>query len=223
MTIRAVFFDLFETLISEFEGGRRRSNRKYDYDQLLGLSNEVFKTEWGKRQAQRMNGYFATYHDVIRDIAASRDLQTNEESLQHLYMSRIEEKRLPFLHIEPEIIAMLEKLRGEGFKLGLISNCTHEEVTAWGESVLAPYFDACLFSYEAKCSKPDAAIYALACDRLDVRPEECAFVGDGGSTELEGADRAGMRPYHAVWFNTYIQSAFPKLSAPGDLLSELGL
>jgi len=43
--------------------------------------------------------------------------------------------------------------------------------------------------------KPDARIYRLACEQLEVKPQECLYVGDGSSHELTGASRVGM---HAV-------------------------
>ena len=42
--------------------------------------------------------------------------------------------------------------------------------------------------------KPDPRIYQLTAERLEVRPEECLFVGDGGSQELSGALSVGMHP-----------------------------
>ncbi|MBM7563139.1 HAD family hydrolase [Paenibacillus sacheonensis] len=218
MTVRAVFFDLFETLVTEFEEGRRRSGRAYDYSQLLGLSNEDFKQEWAKRQAQRMNGTFGDYPEVIRDIVSGRGLTIDEEAIRSLHESRMEEKRLPFHPIRPAIIKLLKELRSKQLKIGLISNCTREEVAEWARSDLSSYFDDALFSYEVKCAKPDEAIYRLACSRLNVRPDQCLFVGDGGSHELEGARAAGLAVYHAVWFNSHIESEFPKLRQPGDLL-----
>ena len=220
MIIEAVFFDLFETLVTEFADGRRRSNRNYDYAKLLGLPNGAFKAEWGIRQARRMNGEFAAFEDVIRDIVMCRGLPVDEAAIRELKHARLEEKRLPFRDIRPEIVELLAFLRERRIKLGLISNCTEEEVAGWRESELSAYYDDCLFSYEAKCSKPDAAIYALACGRLGARPEACAFVGDGGSGELEGAFRFGMRPYHAYWFNAYIESEFAKWNSPRVLMRE---
>ena len=40
--------------------------------------------------------------------------------------------------------------------------------------------------------KPDRQIYNLAMQRLDVSPDQCLYVGDGGSNELYGAKSAGM-------------------------------
>ncbi|WP_308639373.1 HAD family hydrolase [Paenibacillus silvisoli] len=221
MTIQAVFFDLFETLITEFENGRRVSRRSYDYRTLLGIANEDFKAEWALRSDKRMNGHFASFREVVSDILDAKGLPVDEEALESLYQSRIQEKVLPFQRIQPDIVAMLEQLRGRGIRIGLISNCTEEEVTAWRHSSLAGYFDDCVFSFEVKCSKPDAGIYRLACERLEVKPEDCAFVGDGGSNELDGADRAGMRVFHAFWYNTYIQSEYLKLGSPKELLLHL--
>jgi putative hydrolase of the HAD superfamily len=41
-------------------------------------------------------------------------------------------------------------------------------------------------------SKPDARIYEIACEELDVEASDCLFVGDGANDELPGAERVGM-------------------------------
>jgi putative hydrolase of the HAD superfamily len=55
-------------------------------------------------------------------------------------------------------------------------------------------FDTVLFSCEVKLKKPDRRIYELCAQRLGVEPDECLYVGNGGSDELAGARRAGMTP-----------------------------
>lgn len=40
-----------------------------------------------------------------------------------------------------DIIAMLESLKVSNIKLGLISNCTEEEVQGWSGSDLLPYWN----------------------------------------------------------------------------------
>jgi putative hydrolase of the HAD superfamily len=218
---RAIFFDLFETLVTEFADGKRISNRKYDYKALLGMDNTVFKREWGLRSDRRMRGHYPNFHAVINEILAANDLICPSATIEHLYDERRQEKLLPFRHIDPRIYAMLQDLKDRGLRLGLISNCTEEEVCGWQESELASYFDSAIFSYDVMMAKPDAAIYQLGCSQLGVKPEESIFVGDGGSNELEGASRAGMKPLHAFWYNTYVESSYPKLLQPKDLLREL--
>lgn len=95
---------------------------------------------------------------------------------------------------------MLERLRATGLRLGLISNCSIEEVAAWHDSPLAAFFDGVVFSYRTGAVKPDPATYLLACQRIEATAERTAFVGDGGSEELHGAARAGMTPFRARWF-----------------------
>jgi putative hydrolase of the HAD superfamily len=218
---KAIFFDLFETLITEFADGKRVSARSYDYMGLLGIGAQDFKHEWSSRQKKRMTGEFANYFEVVKDIMASRGLPYTAAAVENLYRERVKEKQGPFLQIRPDIIELLQWLRDRRIKIGLISNCTEEEVAYWRESSLAPYFDSVNFSYEVGVAKPDLRIYQLACERLAVAPEEAIFVGDGGSRELEGAYRAGMTPYHAVWFNTYIASAYKKIKLPADVIEEI--
>src|SRR5206468_8569944 len=58
---------------------------------------------------------------------------------------------------------------------------------------LAPHVDDVVLSCAVGMSKPDPRIYRLACEHLDVTPEQCLFVGDGANDELAGAERVGMR------------------------------
>ncbi|MGO4789594.1 HAD family hydrolase [Paenibacillus sp. 2KB_20] len=218
MGVRAVFFDLYETLITEFANGKRLSKRSYDYMYRLGLSEAEFKQEWRTRFERRMNGHFPDYHSVIHDILVSRSLPYPQEHVEFLYQSRVSEKKIPFNRISNEICRMLELLRKRGLKLGLISNCSEEEVISFGQSGLAPYFDDVIFSYQVGIAKPNEEIYQLACERLSVTPQDSLFIGDGGSDELRGARSAGLRPYHAYWYNTFIESEYEKIHQPLHVL-----
>ncbi|WP_422657613.1 HAD family hydrolase [Paenibacillus sp. EC2-1] len=221
MTIKAVFFDLFETLVTEFSENIRISKRNYDYMNILGLSNEDFKKEWRIRRERRMAGVFSDYPSVLRDILSSRGLKDDIEAIDFLHQERIKEKCIPFRNIHSEITDLLTYIKSKGIKIGLISNCTEEEVRYWNGSALTPYFDDAIFSFEVGLAKPDQRIYELACERLLVKPSESIFVGDGGSSELEGAARAGLIPYHATWFNTHIKSGFRKCSSPIEVMGNL--
>lgn len=218
MKPKAILFDLFETLITEFSDNKRISKRSYDYSALLGLSNEDFKQEWGSRQKKRMTGEYLNYHAVLEDILSNRNLPYKQAIIDMLYEERAGEKLLPLQVIRADILELLTALRARQIKIGLISNCTEEEVRYWGKSELSTYFDDVIFSYEVGLAKPDKQIYLLSCERLGVALEEAVFVGDGGSSELEGAAETDITPYQAFWFNTYIQTNFPKLYQPLDLL-----
>lgn len=95
---------------------------------------------------------------------------------------------------------MLEELKRKGVKIGLISNCFSEEAIVIRRSVLFPYFDGVCLSYEEGLQKPDKEIYKRCMDKLSVTAEECVYVGDGGSFELETAGELGMKAVQAVWY-----------------------
>ena len=48
--------------------------------------------------------------------------------------------------------------------------------------------------------KPDVCIYEETLKRLSLDANECLFVGDGGSNELEGAKNAGIKAIQAKWY-----------------------
>ena len=75
---------------------------------------------------------------------------------------------------------------------------------AWPECRIAPYFDAFLCSSAVGLMKPDLEIYREGCRRLGTDPDECLFIGDGGSDELRGAKQAGMTPLWASSLNSSI-------------------
>ncbi|MGN0477892.1 MAG: HAD family hydrolase [Hominenteromicrobium sp.] len=95
---------------------------------------------------------------------------------------------------------MLETLKHNGLSVGLISNCFSEEVDVIRNSVLYPYFDAALLSFEQGIQKPDAEIFHRCMAYLGVEAQACLYVGDGGSSELEAASALGMRTVQAVWY-----------------------
>ena len=74
--------------------------------------------------------------------------------------------------------------------------------------------------------KPDPVIYHACTDLLGIPAENCLYVGDGGSQELETARSLGMQAVQATWyrkpgFEKYqatIRSDFRQIYAPMDLL-----
>jgi hypothetical protein len=56
------------------------------------------------------------------------------------------QKARPFANMDKGILEMLTALCQRGFKLGLISNASSEEVTAWQHSALAPLYGKRFFA-----------------------------------------------------------------------------
>jgi len=107
----------------------------------------------------------------------------------------------------PEMVDVLRALQGK-VRLACFSN-THG--LHW-EHMLASYscmelFEVQLASHLLWVRKPAARAFELACERLEARPEECAFIDDS-LDNVEAARQAGMKGIH--------------FSGPAQLLQELG-
>ncbi len=83
----------------------------------------------------------------------------------------------------------------------MITNTFSDERDIIRESRLFPYFDIALISYEQGICKPDPALFRKMTEQLNVKAEECLYVGDGGSRALYAARDAGMYPMQCTWFH----------------------
>ncbi|WP_256762154.1 HAD family hydrolase [Cohnella sp. WQ 127256] len=57
-------------------------------------------------------------------------------------------------------------------------------------------FDLIIVSEEAGIKKPDPGIFELAFKQLELRPEECIYIGDHPINDIEGAAKSGME---TIW------------------------
>ena len=217
--IRAVIFDLFETLVTEW-GHEKLTKRKTAA--MLGVPYEPFAAEMELLHEAQYRGQI-TYAESLRLVCRKLNHAVSEDAVCAVLNARRQTKAACFVDPHPDICPMLGVLRERGYRTAILSNCSDEEVDALRESVLASLTDTVILSYETGICKPERAIYQLAAERLGVRCEECIFIGDGGSRELYGASDAGMSPYRALWYirampHPVKEQPFPCLDAPADVL-----
>ncbi|WP_165763734.1 HAD family hydrolase [Halalkalibacter urbisdiaboli] len=223
--MKAILFDLYETLITERENGVNIMDFGTPECQspasILGISEELFEDEWVKRRPGRMTGVFSDYFTVLKDICTISNLDADDNTLRELNEKRIAAKRLPYQNISIDIVNTLKELKRNGVKIGLVSNCSAEETESLFLSPLFKLIDEMILSYQEGVSKPSREIYMIACQRLDVKPSEAIFIGDGGANELVGAKNSGIEAFRAKWFyNRKINNdEFPSIEKPMDLLN----
>ncbi len=225
--VRAVVFDLYETLITEHETNK---SPKPDLARRLGVDISAVMHEWDKRRGPSLLGEIPDYRSLLREICIAVGRDIDEELLVHLESERIALKALPFQSIECEVLDVIQTLKNQNILIGLISNARREEVAAWPACRLAQHVDATVFSCDVGLLKPGVEIYHEGCQRLGVNPGECLFVGDGANDELSGAHGAGMKPYWASWYlerwpHWNLENAlkersggFPRLTTMSDLI-----
>lgn len=216
--VRAVIFDMFETLVTHtctprFFGQQIAAMAQVPADSFLPL--------WNATDEARTLGQ-ATLEDVLRDILPRLGRQ-DEALVQAIARKRRQVKQTVLAHPDPDVPRMLEALKARGVAVGLVSNCYFEEAAVIRESALFPFFNAVCLSCEEGVRKPDAAIFRLCLTRLGIPAESCLYVGDGGSEELEAASALGMRACQAAWYlpRTAWRAAFHPLARPMDVVNQL--
>jgi putative hydrolase of the HAD superfamily len=101
--------------------------------------------------------------------------------------------KLGYIKPNPDVIPTLIALRDEGCKLGIVSN--GRSVKQWEKLIrlgLHHFFDAVIISENVGSEKPQSKIFRIATEKLGVKPEEAAYVGDDLETDVFGANKAGL-------------------------------
>jgi putative hydrolase of the HAD superfamily len=215
MPIRAVAFDLWETLITDTPELSRRQERL-----RIDRMEEILRARgFGAAAEQIERAYRSMWHrcqelywssDV--DIPCRRqiehfleemglDAKTFDEEtlsrLEHVYANAA-------LEILPVAIAgasgTLRELKRRGFKIGLISNTGRTPGYVLREILdrlgLASSIDAMVFSNEHGECKPRTSIFDSLRRSLALAPDEIVFIGDNLYVDVFGAQRYGMRAIH---------------------------
>ncbi len=221
--IKAVVFDMFETLVTHYESPLYMGKQICED---IGISEGKFREIWDATEEEKTLGK-KSLEEVIDEILRVND-RYSTDLFEKIVNKRKNSKIEMFEHLHAEIIPLLTEIKRKNIKIGLITNCYFEERDAIVNSKLYNYFDAVCMSCELGLAKPDVKIFEKCADDLQVRFDECIYVGDGGSYELETARSLGMHPIQAAW---YIKEGVNHLSkrkldflqadSPMDVLAEI--
>lgn len=223
MTIRAVLFDLGDTLwhfpqmppfdVIRGETVRRISDllRSWGVNpegELFFLGRDIrFAVE--RAVGEAYNGDYVSPHcpTIAREVAAAKGLAISEEQAVELWhtwnLGGVFLGRTLF----PDVIPTLEWLRERGYRIGSVTNRSQgdepfrQELRHYG---LLDYFEVLSISCEVGYMKPHAAIFRHAIEALGVTPEETALVGDSLRADVAGSQALGMT---AVWKRNHASPA----------------
>jgi putative hydrolase of the HAD superfamily len=189
MKYKAVIFDLFGTLVDNYDVVGYSSALR-ETSSILKLHHEDFMRLWKETDIKRATGGFKTLEENLEYVC--RELNTPVKKFD-INLARMVRLDFVALALAPSKYAIetLSQLKEDGYKIGLISNCSMEPPMLWPNTPFAPFFDALLFSSTTGFFKPDPRIFQMAVDKLGVKPEECLFVDDN-SVNLITAAALGM-------------------------------
>ena len=209
MPIRAVVFDLFDTLVDlhmsrlppiEIDGRR--------FPSTAGVLHEHVKARAPVSWEEFGKALIAVEREVRAPRAeAGRELPTLERMQETLRRLGIEDAGLAELltdeHMRllreqvthhPHHVEVLDRLRGR-VKLGVCSNFSHSQTALriLEEGGLRWHFDAVLVSDATGYRKPRREIFDATCAVLGVTPGEVLHVGDHLKLDVAGGAAAGLR------------------------------
>ena len=191
MSYKAVIFDLYGTLVGNF------SRRAYDkvqeeMAQILGVSYPKFWQTMGETIKDRSLGNLSAEENIV-GVCRRLGVKADRTQIEQTVFLKDEFTRKSIIP-DPEVLEALDLLKRNGLHIGLITNCNSAVPRFFPESPLAQYIDAPVFSCEEQIKKPSRRIYEIACERLNIQPQECLYVGDGSDKELTTAAALGMLP-----------------------------
>jgi putative hydrolase of the HAD superfamily len=193
VTFRAVVFDLFGTLVPEFDRDAFHGAVREMAD-IVGADRERFLEAWNATAVDRQTGMFRTVEANVRSICAELAVSPPDEAIERALDARLALYRTMF-HPRVGAMEMLRAVKERSYDTALVSMCAPDAPAMWRASEMAPYIDVEVFSSEVGLRKPDPMIYQVATDGLGVEPEACLYVGDGAYGELRGATEVGMAAY----------------------------
>ena len=187
---RAVLFDFFGTLVDSLSASAHNAAVRA-MGRTVGAPEENFLQQWLSDYDARGSGRWETVEQCV--LHTCEVIGVMPEKARVPEAARI---RTAFIReglvLRSDARTTLQEIKARGLKTGVITDCPPELPALWSELGLADLIDTPVFSSVVKVRKPDPRIYMLACERLAVAPEDCLFVGDGGSRELSGAEAVGM-------------------------------
>lgn len=199
--IEAVLFDFGQTLADSADGFRvaeKEAEQKIFHD--LGLSSWddfLDKYRQVRRAHHRRSDFsrFSTWQEIYL-VHGRRPPVGLLQEWERQYWSRVEEHTRLF----PEAVTVLERLARD-YALGLVSN-TQGEIGADRHRIhrfprLASLFQCIVIAGEDGVPpKPDPAPFLICLEKMGLKPQAAAYLGDDWRIDIQGARQVGLWP---VW------------------------
>ncbi|MBW4078139.1 MAG: HAD-IA family hydrolase [Acidobacteria bacterium] len=216
---RTILFDLYGTLVP---GGSRlqRDTLAFQMADVLEVDRTKFVDIVRDTFDARVRGTMGGLSETISELARLVGGTPNSRQI-----ALAAEQRLSFsrgLLSDTYSVSHLSQLKSRGYHFGIVTDCSAETPLSWTSSWLSDVIDVVAFSCELGVRKPDPEIYLTATRCLNVQPEECVFIGDGGSNELFGAHELGMATTMLVDPNLLNTDRFDEVGAwDGAIITSL--
>jgi len=200
-----IFFDLDDTLLdhkaSEYESVKAFYK---EYKDDIRIKEESFYKLWCQTSNKFFNKYLKgeiTFEQQrikrIKEVFEFSNIikiSDEEASLRfNFYLHKYEENWKLF----DDVISCLQKLTE--YKLGIISNGDFDQqylkLVKLGINDL---FTCIITAGEHGIAKPNIKLFEVACNKVNLLPENCYYIGDNLETDVLPSNKIGM---NGIWLN----------------------
>jgi FMN phosphatase YigB (HAD superfamily) len=208
-TIKAVFFDLGETIINYGNFDKTKAIKeaaklshnylmsigqpagsfwRYFLRHLIEIRLRYIWSEWTGREFNSL--------DIMKNRGARKGYHLTEEQWSQfhwLWYKPLTQR----CTVEPDIQNTFEKLTNMGFELGIISNtfingCSLDRhLKSFG---ILKFFPIRVYSCSLGIRKPNPDIFEYAARQAGLETHQIAYVGDRIDFDVIGSSKAGMKP-----------------------------
>jgi len=205
MPIKAVLFDMFDTLVMirknhDFYSPSLMRMYKYLNQNGIDVSFDIFQKAYVKTRDElyaKAEGKLEEPHFNVRVAETLKSLGYYHDASSPLVVAASTEfcsEFTKFVYPDKDAQEVLKALYGK-YRLGIVSNfaipeCVHELIKIHG---LDKYIDVVVVSGAINKRKPSPEIFKRALKALGVSASETIFVGDTIDADIEGAKAVGMK------------------------------
>ncbi len=199
--IKAVIFDMYQTLVQDPSGQWRTSFKSICEEQSLGISAQQLWEGWHESEEQfrlrrtdpslPFQSYFDAWSGGFREAFDRMAVSGNAEAATHRFFADLS-RREPF----PETPAALKEIQ-QRYRTAVLSNADDGFLLP-NLQLLNIEFETVLSSEMARSYKPQPELFEEMLNRLSLSPVETVYVGDRHYEDVYGASSIGI---NAVWIN----------------------
>jgi len=221
MTLKAVFLDVGNTLLSEVEpryaiyaeAARRHGRNVSDRAMERVMRTALDEIPRSLKGAFRFSdAWFRAFIHRIFCINLGLAPAVTGEIAEELFARFQDPATFRLFPGARELVAVL---RGHGLKVGVISNWS-ERLPVVLERLGLDGLDVVVCSALEELEKPDPRIFATACERAGVTPAEALHAGD--RPEKDGAARqAGLEVVLVDHFGAHLDADLPRVGGLEEL------
>jgi putative hydrolase of the HAD superfamily len=226
--IRAVFFDLYDTLIGfdpprevvqsramnpfGFAVDKEGVDAGYKLADAL-MAEQTAQAPLSALSAEEQSDFFSRYEQlVLRGAGHVVDLQTSGD-----VWKAVRRQEYGFALYE-DVSPALDTLRSDGYVVGVITNMSRPGEDVAESMGFKSNVDFTISSMDVGASKPDPKMFEAALSRAGVAPDAAAHVGDQLETDIQGAVASGINPILIDRHSGLVgYKAFPRITTLDEL------